>query len=59
MAYEDIKDSIGQIGYILFILSIGMLYYQVGCNTNHRQVLSAQTNWTSSANMRETQITPF
>ena len=28
------------------ILSIGMSYYQGGCNTNHRQVSSAQTNQT-------------
>jgi hypothetical protein len=46
MAYEDIKDSSGWISYILFILSIGMSYYQGGCNSNHRQVSSAQTNRT-------------
>ena len=31
-----------------------MLFYQGGYNTNHRQVSSAQTNRTPSANMRET-----
>ena len=46
MAYEDIEDSSGWNGYILLILSIGMPYYQGGCNTNHRQVSSAQTNQT-------------
>ena len=46
MAYKDIEDSSGWIGYILLILSIGMPYYQRGCNTNHRQVSSAQTNRT-------------
>ena len=46
MAYEDIEDSSGWNGYIILILSIGMSYYQGGCNTNHRQVSSAQTNWT-------------
>jgi hypothetical protein len=30
MAYEDIEYSSDQIGYILFILSIGMSYYQGG-----------------------------
>ena len=43
MAYEDIEDSSGSNGYILLILSIGMSYYQGGCNMNHRQVSSAQT----------------
>ena len=46
MAYEDIEDSSGWNGYILLILSIGMPYYQGECNTNHRQVSSAQTNQT-------------
>ena len=46
MAYEDIEDSSGWNGYILLILSIGMPYYQRGCNTNHRQVSIAQTNRT-------------
>ena len=36
MAYEDIEDSSGWNGYILLILSIGIAYYQEGCNTNHR-----------------------
>jgi hypothetical protein len=48
MGYENIEDSSGYISYILLILSIGMLYYQGRCNTNLRQVSSAQTNWTSS-----------
>jgi hypothetical protein len=46
MVYEDIEDSSGWNSYILLILSIGMSYYQGGCNTNLRQVLSAQTNRT-------------
>ena len=46
MAYKDIEDSSGWNGYILLILSIGMPYYQGGCNTNHRQISSAQTNRT-------------
>jgi hypothetical protein len=46
MAYEDIENSSGWNGYILLILSIGMLYYQGGCNTNYRQVSSAQINRT-------------
>ena len=46
MAYEDIEDSSDQISYILLFLSIGMPYYQGGCNTNDRQVSSAQTNRT-------------
>ena len=46
MAYKDIEDSSGWIGYILLILSIGMPYYQERCNTNHRQVSSAQINQT-------------
>jgi len=44
MTYENIEDSSGWNSYILFILSIGMLYYQGGCNKNHRQISSAQTN---------------
>ena len=46
MAYEDIEDSSGWNSYILLILSIGMSYYQGGCNTNRWQVSSAQTNQT-------------
>ena len=46
MAYEDIEDSSSWNVYIQLILSIGMPYYQGGCNTNHRQVSSAQTNQT-------------
>ena len=46
MAYEDIEDSSGWNGYILLILSIGMPYYQRGCNMNYRQVSIAQTNKT-------------
>ena len=46
MAYEDIEDSSSWNGYIILILSIGMPYYQGRCNTNHRQVSSAQTNQT-------------
>jgi len=46
IVYEDIEDSSGWNGYILWILSIGMPYYQGGSNMNHRQVSSAQTNRT-------------
>jgi hypothetical protein len=46
MVYEDIEDSSGWNAYVLLILSIGMSYYQGGCNTNHIQVSSAQTNRT-------------
>ena len=45
MAYEDFEDSSGWNGYVLLMLSIGIPYYQRGCNTNHRQVSNAQTNW--------------
>jgi hypothetical protein len=46
MVYKDIEDSSDWNGYILFILSIGIPYYQGGYNTNRKQVLSAQTNQT-------------
>jgi hypothetical protein len=46
MIYEDIEDSSDWNSYILLILNIGMSYYQEECNTNHRQVSSAQTNQT-------------
>ena len=55
MAYEDIEDSSGWNGYILLILSIGMPYYQGGCNMNHRQSLKCSNSPNRSANMRDTQ----
>jgi hypothetical protein len=54
MAYEDIEDLSDWNGYILLILSIGMSYYQGGCNTNHRQVSSAQTNRTQMLTWEKT-----
>ena len=45
ISYEYTQDSSGGLnGFILLILSIDMLYYQRGCNMNHKQVSSAQTN---------------
>jgi hypothetical protein len=40
-------------------LSLGMSCYQGRYHTNHKQVSSAQTNQTLSANMRETHSTTF
>jgi hypothetical protein len=54
MLYEDTKDSSGWNSYILLILYIGMSYYQWGCNTNLRQVSSAQTNRTQVLIWEET-----
>ena len=58
MAYEDIEYSSGWNDYILLILSIGTSYYQGGCNTNHRQVSSAQTNQTQMLTWEKTLSTP-
>jgi hypothetical protein len=57
MSYEDIEDSSGQNTYFLLILSIGIPYYQGGCNTNHRQVISAQTNRTQVLTSEKTRRT--
>jgi hypothetical protein len=46
MVYEDIEDSSRWNSYILLLWSIGLSYYQGGCNTNHKQVSSARTNQT-------------
>ena len=57
IVYEDIVDSSGWNGYVLLMLSIGMPYYQWGCNTNHRQVSSAQTNRTQVLTWEKTLCT--
>jgi hypothetical protein len=55
MAYEGIKDSSGWNRHILLMLSsIGMSYYQAVATWIVRQVTSAQTNRSPTANMRET-----
>jgi hypothetical protein len=43
---KTLKTQVVKIFIFLLILSIGMSYYQGGCNMNHRQVSSAQTNQT-------------
>jgi len=46
MTYKYIEDLSSWNDYILLILNKGVLYYKKGWNMKHRQVSSAQTNWT-------------
>ena len=46
IAMKTLKTQVVKMVIFSWFLSIGMPYYQGRCNTNHRQVSSAQTNQT-------------